>query len=108
MNVAIEVAHQAIEADEVPVGAVFVHNEETVLAKSHNLTNLIWFIFQNFLKELTQKLINISDHSVLIPLVGVRRQNPGDSGTNKPLTLNLSLFSRRGRHILSVSWESAS
>ena len=34
-----------------------------------------------------------TDHPVLIPLVGRRRrQNPRDSGTNKPLTLNLSLF----------------
>ena len=40
MKVAVQTAQKGLESDEVPVGAVFVHKEETLLAQSHNLTTL--------------------------------------------------------------------
>ena len=32
MRIALQVAQSGLEAGEVPVGAVFVHNEEAILA----------------------------------------------------------------------------
>ena len=40
MKFAVQVAQKGLESEEVPVGAVFVHKEETLLAQSHNLTTL--------------------------------------------------------------------
>ena len=38
MEKAVKIAEMGLKSGEVPVGAVFVHREETLVAESHNLT----------------------------------------------------------------------
>lgn len=40
MKQALKVAKQALDLKEVPVGCVIVYNDEEIIGRGHNLTNL--------------------------------------------------------------------
>lgn len=41
MNEALEVAKQALTVNEVPVGCVIVHDDQVIIGRGHNRTNLL-------------------------------------------------------------------